>query len=91
MGNKKYTYEEVKEFIENNSDCKLISKEYINNKQKLVLMCGCKKENLFEISLTGFRASTYKCCKECLMIKKGALVSFTYKYVKDFIKSLTYL
>lgn len=50
---KLYSYEEVKEYIESNSGCKLISKEYIGCTDKLKLKCPCGEE--FEVSFDKFK------------------------------------
>ena len=40
-GDNMYTIEKVKEYIESNSNCKLLSKEYINCSTKLKIQCEC--------------------------------------------------
>ena len=54
--NKKYCYNDVKEYIES-FDYKLLSKEYINNKSKLIIMCD--KGHIFEMSFSNFKNKKY--------------------------------
>ncbi|MDM0478650.1 hypothetical protein QTH27_12765 [Clostridium perfringens] len=56
---KKLTLEEVKSFIEQNSDCRLISTEYVNNKSKLELRCGCG-QTFFKV-FNAFKNGQRKC------------------------------
>lgn len=58
--NKKYTYEEVKEIVDRKG-YQLISDEYINNTQKLKLMCNNNHE--IEASFSYFMMSVFKCNK----------------------------
>ena len=41
MGTKKHTYNEVKQYIENNSNCTLLSTEYENVNALMNLRCEC--------------------------------------------------
>ena len=41
---KRLTFEYVKEWVENNSECILLSTEYKNAKTKLKFKCKCGKE-----------------------------------------------
>lgn len=62
---KKLTYEEVRSFIEKESDsgCKLLSTEYKNSKTKLELKCKCRK--IFETSWNQFQSRNKRQCNEC--------------------------
>lgn len=62
---KKLSYEEVKKFIEVESDsgCNLLSKEYINNSSKMLLECSCG--NKFEVSFTKFKDRNKRQCNKC--------------------------
>jgi very-short-patch-repair endonuclease len=57
-------YEEVKSYIEENSDCKLISKEYKGVNYDIELLCGCR-EHTFITTFKRFRYGVTKCgfCK----------------------------
>lgn len=60
---KKATLQEVKEYIKTNSDCKLLSTEYKNAKEKLQIQCECGEE--FERSYSNIKKKGCKCDK-CL-------------------------
>lgn len=60
----KYTYEYIKKYIEENSDSKLLSKEYKNGSTKLSIQCGiCKDE--FKKSFYDIRRSQSYICPKC--------------------------
>jgi len=80
-----YTYDEVKFYIESNSQCKLLNKNYINNSTKLSLKCGCG--NIFKTDLTNFKHFSKKQCNEC-SIKEGVYKErFTYEQVSKLINN----
>ena len=56
---KKLTLEEVKTFIETNSDCKLISNKYLNSRSKIRILCNCGNE--FEKTFNNFRSGQRQC------------------------------
>lgn len=67
---KKMSYEEVKNFIEieSNSGCILLSKTYNKMKDKLVIECPrCKKP--FEASLSNFKYKAKRQCNKCSAIQ----------------------
>ncbi len=65
MARKKYSYEEVKKFIEveSGSGCKLLSKEYKGAHDKLKLMCECG--DIFEVNWNKFKNRDKRQCNEC--------------------------
>lgn len=69
-GNVKMTYEKVKNYVETNSNCKLISEEYINNESKLTFQCKCGRK--FEKTLNDFRRNN-KNCPQCSASKRGKM------------------
>ena len=86
----KYTYDYVKDFIENNSNCKLISDTYNGNKSCLTLKCEC--DRVFNVSFNHFKTHNQRKCKVCsgnkldydivnkfIESKKCKLISKTYK------------
>ena len=75
----KYTYDYVKNFIENNSGCKLISDIYTNSKDKLSLECKCGR--MFNVSFYHFKTKNQRKCKVCSGNK------LDYGIVSEFIKS----
>lgn len=58
-----FTVEEVREFIESNSECRLLSKEYHNAKEKLDLICGCGEH--FKTSYYEFKGMNKRQCNKC--------------------------
>jgi len=62
---RKKTYEEVKYYIEieSNSGCELISKEYKNNSSPLILKCKCGE--FFTVSFNAFKEGNQKQCEKC--------------------------
>ncbi|MBQ3420642.1 MAG: hypothetical protein IJH34_03025 [Romboutsia sp.] len=73
----KYTYSYIKDFIESNSKCKLISQSYNGSKSKLDLKCECGR--LFSISFNHFKSKNQRKCKVCSGNK------LDYNIVKEFI------
>lgn len=76
----KYTYEEVKEYIEN-FDYKLLSKEYINTQTHLLVMCP--SEHSYEVTFNNFRIG--KRCPVC-----AGNVKLTYDYISTYIERYNY-
>ena len=72
-GNAKYTYEEVKEYIES-FGYELISKEYINSKTHLIVKCSCGNE--YAVTFTNFKRG--RRCNECNKSKwnKEKIISY---------------
>jgi len=60
---RKLSFKEVELFVKENSDCELISKEYINIDNKLLFKCSCG--NLFETSFYNFRKKNKRQCNSC--------------------------
>lgn len=67
---RKKTYEEVKHYIEveSNSGCKLESNEYINNTTLLDLMCKCG--NSFKTTFGEFKQQKRYLCSSCSNLRK---------------------
>lgn len=59
---RRFTYEEVKEFIEEKG-CKLISKEYKNGREKLDIECKCG--NIFSQNFKNFKNTMKYSCPRC--------------------------
>ena len=79
---RKYKYQEVKEYIENNSNCKLISNEYLGKREKLEMLCSCGK--IFLKSFDNFKNKKRMECKDCGYKKCGN--PSTYEEFKDFVE-----
>lgn len=61
--NKKWTIQNINEYVKKNSESKLLSTEYHGFSQKLLFKCSCG--NNFEKTLTKFKASNQKKCSSC--------------------------
>lgn len=61
----KYSYEEVKAFIEGEqgNGCKLLSKEYVGYNRLLKVRCSCGHK--FEVTFKNFKENNYKTCFNC--------------------------
>lgn len=77
----KYTYEEVKYFVEVESDsgCKLLSGKYINNNTKMTFHCKCGND--FKTTFAKFKSSNKRQCNQC------SLTKYDYNDVKIFIEN----
>lgn len=80
---RKFTYKEVKEFIKSNSECELLSCEYVGVNEKLKLKCKCGE--IFFVSLHDFKNKNRRCCRKCSMKIMGENRSLNYEYVKKFV------
>lgn len=89
-----FTNEEVKRIIEDNSDCILLSTDYINRNSKITLKCACS--NVFTTYLPRFQYEDKKQCNPCGRLKvtgensyrwKGGITSETQKlrHSKEYI------
>ena len=87
-GNKKrskklrYSYEYVFAYFKEN-DCSLLSKEYINNNQRLDYICSCG--NKAKIKFIHFKRNQR--CPECRNKKISESKYLTYEFVFDFFKN----
>lgn len=60
---KRPTLEDIKIYIKENSKCELLSTEYKNSNEKLLLRCSCGRE--FEVAFKHFKFSNQRQCKIC--------------------------
>lgn len=82
----RYDYEDVKIFIEEESDCRLVSMTYQGVNYPLRLICGCG--NIFEQSYRTFVRSKRK-CPECVEVDRVKLVkSRPRRSHSDFVRDL---
>jgi len=61
--NKKWTIDKIKEFVETNSESKLLTTEYHGFSQKLLLKCACGSK--FEKTFTKFKNKHQRKCDVC--------------------------
>ncbi|MGJ9457371.1 hypothetical protein [Oceanobacillus sp. CF4.6] len=61
--NKRWTIGKINEFVEKNSESKLLSTEYQGYSQKLRFKCSCGTD--FEKSFTKFKNKNQRKCDEC--------------------------
>lgn len=84
---KKYSYQEVKNIIEieSNSGCKLISKEYTNNITKLDILCFCGNE--FKTDLVHFLYQNKQHCDNCGGVNRSKKRKYKYIHIKEQVKN----
>lgn len=82
---KAFNIRDVKDFIESNSECKLMSKEYINAQSKLLLECSCG--NKFETNFNKFKSRDKRQCNDCSKISFHEKTSVNIEYVNDFVNN----
>lgn len=61
--NKRWTIDKIKEFVESNSEGKLLTKEYRGYSQKLLIKCACG--NNFERTFKKFKDNKQRKCDVC--------------------------
>ena len=72
--NKKWSYEDVKKYIES-FNYKLISKEYINSREKILVQCD--KGHIYETTFNSFKNKKSRC-----PICNGG-IRYNHEYVKE--------
>lgn len=82
---KKLTIKDVENFVRENSDCELLSKEYINARENLKFRCKCGKE--FERSFDNFKRKKTTLCQSCSN-KRELSQSAKIKISKSKLKSI---
>lgn len=84
---KKLTIEGVKKFveIESNSGCKLLETTIINSKEKMKFKCNCG--NIFYTNWNGFKRENKRQCNDCAKEIRRKKKTFSFDYVKNFIKN----
>lgn len=86
---KKLTIEEVKKFVEENSECELLSKEYIGNSTKMQFKCKCGNE--FETTFSKFKERNKRQCNSCgIKIRVNKRIKST-KEVKQICRQKGYI
>ena len=83
MGTKKHTYNEVKQYIENNSNCTLLSTEHENVNALMNLRCECGEK--FQTTFKLFKQGK-KQCNKCGYKNSNKNRTYTIEYVKKFCK-----
>ncbi len=67
--NKQWTINSIREFVEKNSDSKLLTTEYHGFSQKLLFKCACG--NNFEKTFTKFKNKNQRKCEVCQPLKEA--------------------
>lgn len=80
----KYTIDDIREYVINNSNSNLISVEYRGQDYKYKLICSCG--NIFKKSWRDIRRTQNLCCRECLRKIQSKKMAFTYDEVKNYIE-----
>jgi Fe-S cluster assembly iron-binding protein IscA len=81
----KLTYEFVKDYVEQNSTCELLSTNYINYDEKLKFRCECG--NTFETSFDKFKNRYKRQCNNCGQRLNTDKKKLNFNYVKEFIEN----
>lgn len=82
---KTLTLEQVKNFIESNSNCKLLSDSYQNNRDQLEFLCGCG--NRFRTSYSKFAGQNKRQCNGCGKILNNLSKTTIIEEVREFVKT----
>lgn len=61
--NKRWTIDEIKKYVDENSTSQLLSTEYYGYSQKLLFKCACG--NNFEKTWVKFKSKKQRTCGEC--------------------------
>lgn len=83
--NKAFDILSIEKFVEDNSDCKLLSTEYKNSDTKLLFECKCG--NKFETSFNKFKTRNKRQCNDCGKKIFHEKTSLSFEYVNDFVKN----
>lgn len=88
-GSTPYKYEDVKRFIEleSESGCKLVTEEYVNSKTKIFIECPCS--NVFETSFGKFKTRNKRLCNTCSKAKRAKSTTKTHNQFVEEIKTIT--
>jgi len=79
----KYSIDDIKKYIETNSNCKLLSNHYENVKTKLKIQCGCG--NIFYRTFDCFKSKPSKCCNICCIKKRSEKEKLTNSEVRTIL------
>lgn len=75
----------VKNFMENNGGCKLLSQTYSSNQQKLEIECSCG--TVYYRSFAKYKDSNQRCCQNCSKDNIKEALKTPYPEVFNFVKS----
>lgn len=79
------SYDYIKTFIEDNSECKILSDSYINNNEKILLLCSCGES--FYTTFDKFKTRNKRMCNQCSYKTISESQTFSYEQVKEYIES----
>lgn len=84
---KKLTIEDIREYVEENSSCKLISTEYLGNSKHLEFVCNCGE--VFKTSFSQFKQRNKRQCNKCSAKSRAEKKSYTYEQIKRMVEEDT--
>ncbi|PET65156.1 hypothetical protein CN514_12360 [Bacillus sp. AFS001701] len=84
MEARKLTFETVFKFVDENSNCVLISKEYKNAHTKLEFLCSCGKK--FKKTFDKFMSRNQRQCKKCGYHNISIIKTLNFEDVKKFVE-----
>lgn len=82
---RRYTIEFVKDFVENHSNCSLLSNKYVSIAGDLSLKCGCGTE--FKTCFDYFKNGNKRTCNKCAEQQRRESLKYSYNEVKSFIEN----
>jgi len=85
----RFTYKDVKQWIEENTGNKLLSTTYNNNAEKLKLLCECNNE--YETTLSALKSGRSQVCSKCSRKAAAEGQALDYEDVKKWIEENTTL
>lgn len=80
----KWNLELVKKYVIENSNCKVLSINFVNTKSNLLFQCECG--NKFETKLDTFIRQNKRQCDKCTSLNRKNKMKYDLKYIRDFIK-----
>ena len=84
-GNIKFTYEEVKTYIEG-FGYKLLSTEYKDTDSKLLIKCPNPNHEPYNVKFDSFKNQNNR-CQKCAFEKNANKQRYTYEYIREYIES----
>lgn len=84
---KKLSIHQVKKFVKENSECELLSSEYVNSKSKLKFKCKCG--NTYFVTFSMFKYQNMRNCRDCGIKRRNKNKAHSLEYIKDFIENIS--
>lgn len=82
----RYKYEDVYNFVKENSDCELLEKSYKNNTTYMDFRCGCG--NIFKTTFKQFKSLNKRQCNTCGRKNTNKNRTYDINYVKEYCENV---